>query len=183
MNWLQENRLLRPARSKRWPPSCAKNRHRWTKKCRRRCAGSSTAAFKRSRNSGMNPLAISTRNCATSATTYPRRIRAGPSLPLSLPTKRRRWKLPALCAACMLFAGLLVYLLNPSGQNIGNYRYTPFAADTSGKAIWSPDGKAVAYAGKVNGTYQVFLRYLNSPVPVQLTHEKLDTVPVRMVER
>jgi hypothetical protein len=68
-------------------------------------------------------------------------------------------------------------VLNPSGQNIGNYRYTPFATDTLGKAVWSPDGKAVGYAAKANGTHQVFLRYLNSPVPIQLTHEKLDTVP------
>ncbi|HYK38029.1 protein kinase domain-containing protein [Alloacidobacterium sp.] len=93
------------------------------------------------------------------------------------PVKRRRWKIPVLCAACMLFAGLLVYLLKPSGQDFENYRYTPFAADTSRSAVWSPDGKAVAYASKVNGIYRVFLRYLNSPVPVQLTHENLDTVP------
>src|SRR5208282_2199127 len=37
-------------------------------------------------------------------------------------------------------------------------------------AVWSPDGKAIAYSGKVNGIWQVFLRYLNSPAPVQLTH-------------
>ena len=84
---------------------------------------------------------------------------SGVVAPVIVQARRRRWKIPALCVACMLFAGLLVYVLNPSGQNIGNYRYTPFAADTSGKAIWSPDGKAVAYAGKVNGTFQVFLRY------------------------
>jgi serine/threonine protein kinase len=90
--------------------------------------------------------------------------------------KRSRWRVPALFVGCMLLVGSLVYLLKPSGQNIGNYRYTSFATDTD-RAAWSPDGKAVAYAGKVNGTLQVFLRYLNSPVPVQLTHDKLDTVP------
>jgi eukaryotic-like serine/threonine-protein kinase len=102
---------------------------------------------------------------------------SGVLAPVIVQARRRRWKIPVLCVACMLSAGLLVYVLNPSGQNIGNYRYTPFAADTSGKAIWSPDGKAVAYAGKVNGTYQVFLRYLSTPVPAQLTHEKLDIWP------
>jgi serine/threonine protein kinase len=40
----------------------------------------------------------------------------------------RRWKILALVATCMLFAALLGYLLRSTGQNIGNYRYTPFAA-------------------------------------------------------
>jgi serine/threonine protein kinase/Tol biopolymer transport system component len=92
------------------------------------------------------------------------------------PPRRHRWRIPALCAACFVLAALLVSLLRPSGQNIGNYRYTPFANDTD-RATWSPDGNAIAYAAKVNGTLQVFLRYLNSPVPIQLTHEELDTVP------
>src|SRR5271166_5601797 len=54
--------------------------------------------------------------------------------------KKSRWRLPAVCAGCMLLVGLLVYLLKPSGQNIGNYRYTPFATD-AGDPAWSPDGK------------------------------------------
>ena len=66
---------------------------------------------------------------------------------------------------------ILTYLLVPRGQNIGNYRYTPIARDARAQ-VWSPDGKAFAYASTVNGTAQVFLRYLNSPVPFQLTHEK-----------
>lgn len=96
--------------------------------------------------------------------------------PVAPPVKPRRWKIPALCAGCAVLAAILVYLLKPSGQNIGNYIYTPFATDTD-RAAWSPDGKAIAYASRVNGTLQVFLRYLNSPVPIQLTHEKVDTVP------
>lgn len=59
----------------------------------------------------------------------------------------------------------------PCRQHIGNYRYTPIVRDV-GSAIWSPDGKADANSSPVNGTGQVFLRYLNSPVPIQLTHEK-----------
>ena len=43
---------------------------------------------------------------------------------------------------------------------------------------WSHDGKAVAYAQKVNGTNQVFLRYLNSSIPLQLTHTSSDTFPL-----
>jgi eukaryotic-like serine/threonine-protein kinase len=89
----------------------------------------------------------------------------------------RIWKIPVIVGTCMLLAALLGYLLRPAGQNIGNYRYTPFASQAIGP-VWSPDGKAVAYAGKTNGNYQVFLRYLNSPVAVQLTHEHRFIQPV-----
>lgn len=71
----------------------------------------------------------------------------------------------------MVVAGLLGYLLKPAGQNIGNYRYTPFASD-AGSGRWSPDGKGVAYSSTVNSVRQIFLRYLSSPNPVQVTHEK-----------
>jgi serine/threonine protein kinase len=104
--------------------------------------------------------------------------------PITSRKKRSRWRVPAICAGCLLLAGFLGYVLRPAGQNIGNYRYTPFATDTANGSVWSPsgvvwspDGKAVSYASRVNGTLQVFLRYLNSSVPLQLTHEKLDTVP------
>jgi serine/threonine protein kinase len=97
--------------------------------------------------------------------------------PIAMRMKKSRWKMPAICSACMLLAGSLVYLLRPPGQHIGDYRYTPFAKDASG-AAWSPDGQAVAYAQKVNGTDQVFLRYLNSPIPLQLTHTKDTPYPL-----
>ncbi len=90
--------------------------------------------------------------------------------PIAPLKKRSRWRIPAICAGCMLLAGLFGYLFRPVGQNIGTYRYTPLARDV-GEAVWSPDGKAVAYATPGNNP-QVFLRYLNSPVPIQLTHEK-----------
>jgi eukaryotic-like serine/threonine-protein kinase len=93
------------------------------------------------------------------------------------PIQRRRWRMAVPVAICVLLAGFIGFLLRPVGQEIGNYRYTPFATDT-GRAVWSPDGKAVAYASQVNGTDQVFLRYLNSTAPILLTHEKLDTEPL-----
>ncbi len=85
--------------------------------------------------------------------------------------KSRSWKIPAICAACLLLAAFLGYLLRPTGQDISKYHYTPFATDAFNPS-WSPDGKAVVYSAKVNGIYQVFLRYLNSPAPVQLTREE-----------
>ncbi len=89
----------------------------------------------------------------------------------AIPVKSPRWKVPAICAACISLTALLVYVLKPSGQDIGNYRYTPLASGAT-EATWAPDGNAVAYRGKVNGIYQLFLRHLNSPAPVQLTREK-----------
>lgn len=80
----------------------------------------------------------------------------------------RGWRITALaCTASAVLAGFLGYLLRPTGQDIGNYRYTPFASGAA-LSVWSPDGKAVAYSGRVDGILQVFLRYLNSAVPVLL---------------
>ena len=63
----------------------------------------------------------------------------------------RGWRFLAICAACIVLTAALVYVLKPSGQDIANYRYTPFASDASSPA-WSPEGNAVAYSSKVNGT-------------------------------
>ena len=99
--------------------------------------------------------------------------------PVAAARKRRPWLIPAAAGVASLLCGaLLVYLLKPSGQDIGKYRYTPFASNAD-SAVWSPDGAAVAYSRIVDGVHQVFLRYLNSPVPVQLTHEKHDIFPIR----
>jgi eukaryotic-like serine/threonine-protein kinase len=98
--------------------------------------------------------------------------------PVAAQRKRRRhWVIPAILGGGCLLGGLLVFLLKPSGQDISKYRYTPFASNAD-SPVWSPDGQAVAYSAKVDGTYQVFLRYLNSPVPVQLTHEDHDAEPL-----
>ncbi len=98
--------------------------------------------------------------------------------PVAAPKKRSPWLIPAAVgAACLLIGALTAFLLKPNGQDIGKYRFTPFATNARG-GVWSPDGRAVAYSGKVDDVYQVFLRYLNSPVPVQLTHEQRTVEPV-----
>jgi Tol biopolymer transport system component len=102
---------------------------------------------------------------------------SGTFTPVATQAKSRRWGLAAICLGCVLLAGLLGYLLKPAGQDIGNYRYTPFASNAN-SPVWSPDGKAVAYSGQVNSTWQTFLRYLNSPVAIQLTHEKFSNQPL-----
>ena len=98
--------------------------------------------------------------------------------PIAAHKKRRPWIVPAIVAcACILFAAALGYLLKPAGEDVGKYLYAPFAGGAYPRfipyrAIWSPDGKAVAYSASVNGTYQAFLRFLSSPVALQLTHEQ-----------
>ena len=98
--------------------------------------------------------------------------------PVVTKPKPKLWRVIAVVGVgCLIVGALAAYLLKPSGQNIGKYRYSPFATDAI-SAVWSPDGKAVAYSSRVNGVYQVFLRYLNSPVPIQLTHEKRTVQPL-----
>ncbi len=91
--------------------------------------------------------------------------------------KPRRWKIAAVCLGGAFLAALFGYLLRPVGQDIGKYRYTPFASNAL-PGVWSPDGTAVAYTGFAPGASQVFLRYLNSPVPLQLTHQPHNVAPV-----
>jgi eukaryotic-like serine/threonine-protein kinase len=106
---------------------------------------------------------------------------SGALTPVAAKEKPRRWTVPAVIgAACLLIGGLLVCLLRSSGQDLGEYRYTPFASNGF-DAVWSPDGKAAAYSGSTGAadeTTQTFVRYLNSPVPVQLTHEKHTVIPI-----
>jgi len=108
---------------------------------------------------------------------HPTETYARTALPAAATPKTRRWKLPILCAACAVLAALATYLLKPSGQNIANYRYTPLANDAYGP-VWSHDGKAVAYSARVDGVWQLFVRYLNQPGPVQLTHEQQSVGPM-----
>src|ERR1035441_1862087 len=84
---------------------------------------------------------------------------------------RSLWLMSAVCAGGLLVFGVFVYLRTLSGLNVGHYRVTPLAGGVGSPGAWSPDGKSIAYTAKVNGAYQLFLRFLNSPVSIQLTHE------------
>ena len=59
-------------------------------------------------------------------------------------------------------------------------QYTPMEVTWAnpGAALWAPDGKAFAYSAEVNVVDQVFVRYLDAPVPVQLT--RLETAAVAL---
>jgi serine/threonine protein kinase len=100
-----------------------------------------------------------------------------PTAAVAAPAQRRaiRWQIPAIIAACL--ASAIVsgwYFTGPKFPDQSAYRFTPFAFDPGGqeKPLWSPDGKAVAYAGLTTSPDrdQVFVRYLDAPAPVQVTH-------------
>jgi eukaryotic-like serine/threonine-protein kinase len=97
---------------------------------------------------------------------------------LAVPAKARSSKSRLIAGVALASAVTLgLFLMRPAGQRIAKYKYTPFASDANGP-VWSPDGKAVAYNGEVDGKMQVFLRYLASPVAAQLTHDKTSTFVV-----
>ncbi len=104
--------------------------------------------------------------------------------PAALPVRRRRrWLGSAVALVGVAGAFLLGHrLARQDMPDQSAYRFTPFAFDPGGQEtpLWSPDGKAVAYAGDtLNGAAdQIFARYLDAPTPVQITHLKEDADPV-----
>jgi DNA-binding winged helix-turn-helix (wHTH) protein/Tol biopolymer transport system component len=77
----------------------------------------------------------------------------------------------AVCAFCVLLAGVGIDLLKPPPLRTEGFRFGPSGIDVR-RPMWSPDGKAIVYVAKpkVDVRDQLFFRYLNSPVGIQLTH-------------
>ena len=85
----------------------------------------------------------------------------------AVPGKARplRWKLLAgTAAAGLVIGGLAIGLMMPVGQDLSKHKYSPFASD-AWWPVWSPDGKAVAYSGKVNGTFRYSCGISTHPLP------------------
>ena len=90
----------------------------------------------------------------------------------------RRWMVPAAFALGAALALPIVALVRtrPPLPDLSSYRFTPFSFEPGGQggAVWSPDGKAVAYAArqKTSEPYQLYVRYLDAPTGVQVTHRR-----------
>jgi serine/threonine protein kinase len=85
--------------------------------------------------------------------------------------------------ACIASFVLALYLAGPESPDQTNYRFTPFSFEPGGQysAVWSPNGKAVAYAARTdqNSPFQIFVRYLDSASPIQITRLAEGGEPVR----
>ncbi len=107
-------------------------------------------------------------------------VTAAAGIPAAPAPRRARWKIPAAFAAGLLCAlALVVWRAGPAVPDQSTYHFTPFSFESGGQccAGWSPDGKAVAYSAKRGREpYQLYLRYLDSPTPLQLTHLPDDAV-------
>jgi len=92
---------------------------------------------------------------------------------VAAPVSRTRWWLFAAIAISSGLAVVFAFLwfARPPALDLSGYRYTPFATDAEPEVnpAWSPDGKSIAYLKRVGGQYQLMLRALDAPVPVQLT--------------
>ena len=94
----------------------------------------------------------------------------------------RRWPLlAAFAVGLLILIGIALALRGPRTPDQSLYKFTPFSFDPGGNIdpVWAPDGKTVAYAARQSsGPYQVFLRSLDSPSPVQLTHAAEGMTPI-----
>jgi Tol biopolymer transport system component len=91
------------------------------------------------------------------------------------PRRLSRWLWPAVAALGVAAAFVTGHrLARQDMPDQSAYRFSPFAFDPGGQqgGLWSPDGKAVAYAGDVltSRPEQLFVRYLDSATPIQITH-------------
>jgi serine/threonine protein kinase len=95
-----------------------------------------------------------------------------PAPPLT--TKKPSRMLPIATAALALLAiyAVTVLLMRQPGADLAAYRFTPFATETElqNHAIWSPDGKNVAYQRiSQTGPNSIMVRSVDSLVPTAIT--------------
>ena len=119
---------------------------------------------------------------------------APPGVPAGPPAARPRsaWSraLPwTLAASTLVFAVISVLLWAPwrgASPSPSALRFTPFAFGQGGQSnpVWAPDGKAVAFAARQKDTdpFQVYVRYLDSPVATPITHFAVDAIPMAWTE-
>jgi Tol biopolymer transport system component len=102
---------------------------------------------------------------------------AGTTTAGPVPIPRGKRALP-IVAGALAAAAVILIAWNVAVPRIdtGAYHFTPFAtgAGATNDAVWSPDGRSIAYEMSVNGRSQIFVRSLDSDSPAQLTHGEFD---------
>jgi len=69
----------------------------------------------------------------------------------------------------LALGGAVAWWMKPARRHLDHYKFTPFAVEAYGQAVWSKDGKSVAYMGKIGTAYEMFVHDLDSATPQQLT--------------
>src|SRR5438045_3489750 len=96
----------------------------------------------------------------------PSRPRPPTPAPARAPPPRTPWGVIIGFAAGAVLAAGIALLLRPATPRPSALRYTPFSFEQGGQInpVWSPDGKAVAFAAhqKTTEPMQVYVRYLDS---------------------
>jgi Tol biopolymer transport system component len=101
-------------------------------------------------------------------------IAPSPSRPPATLTRALPWILAAttIVFAAAWLAGLAPWRSGSPATRAG-LSLTPLSFEQGGQigAVWSPDGKAVAFGARQKDTalYQVYVRYLNAPVATKIT--------------
>ncbi len=94
--------------------------------------------------------------------------------------KRNAWWMAV--AGMALTAAIVFLLTRREPQSAGPLRFTPFSFEEGGQGrpVWSPDGKAVAFAAAQSKVApdQIYIRYLDSPVATQITHLNVVAAPL-----
>jgi len=88
---------------------------------------------------------------------------------------RPGWRAAALTAGAALFAFALAWTLKPA-SGFEKLRFTPMEVtwENPSGAVWSPDGRAFAYAAGASSHRRVFVRYLESATATPLTPDAED---------
>ncbi len=97
----------------------------------------------------------------------------GKAAPLPPPRgPSRAWPVAAAALALISIYALAVLLMRVPGADLAAYRFTPFATETEmqNNAVWSPDGKNVAYQRfSDTGPNSLMVRSVDSVVPTAVT--------------
>jgi serine/threonine protein kinase len=82
-----------------------------------------------------------------------------------------------VAAVVLAIVGIVrVARMPPARTAFDAYHFSPFATEAEPKSggVWSRDGQSVAYNQRVAGTWELFVRSLDSDAPVRLTHMTTD---------